>query len=93
MKTAAGLLLLALAAGCAHSTVNAGSSGTGASVSLHASGHGLAALVAAGVLFIAVRSEESGAQPYPPAMDPGRRINAQDCTRPIDESAGNLKCR
>jgi len=28
-----------------------------------------------------------------PAADPTRRINVQDCSRPIDPSAGNLMCR
>ena len=28
-----------------------------------------------------------------PDPDPARRINAQDCTRPIDLDAGNLMCR
>ena len=74
--------------------MNAGSSNAAASVSVHAhGGNGLAALVAAGMLFIAVRSEQDRPAPYPPAMDESRRINAQDCTQPIDESAGNLRCR
>ena len=28
-----------------------------------------------------------------PQPDPMRAINAQDCTRPVDPSAGNLLCR
>ena len=28
-----------------------------------------------------------------PRPDPTRTINAQDCTRPVDPSAGNLLCR
>ena len=28
-----------------------------------------------------------------PQPDPARAINAQDCTRPVDPSAGNLLCR
>lgn len=28
-----------------------------------------------------------------PPMDPKRRINEQDCTRPVDMSAGNLRCK
>lgn len=28
-----------------------------------------------------------------PDPDPARRINVQDCTRPIDLEAGNLMCR
>lgn len=30
-------------------------------------------------------------EPPPPAED--RKINVQDCTRPVDPSQGNLKCR
>jgi len=32
-------------------------------------------------------------QAQAPEMDPTRKINVQDCTRPIDRSAGNLMCR
>ncbi|HLQ03036.1 MAG TPA: hypothetical protein VK143_12150 [Burkholderiales bacterium] len=28
-----------------------------------------------------------------PEPDPTRRINVQDCTRPVDPYAGNLLCR
>ena len=28
-----------------------------------------------------------------PQPDPARAINVQDCTRPVDPSAGNLLCR
>ena len=28
-----------------------------------------------------------------PEPDPTRAINAQDCTKPVDFSAGNLLCR
>ena len=28
-----------------------------------------------------------------PPMDPSRRINEQDCSKPIDLTAGNLKCK
>jgi hypothetical protein len=28
-----------------------------------------------------------------PEPDPTRKINAQDCTRPVDPGAGNLLCR
>jgi hypothetical protein len=28
-----------------------------------------------------------------PEPDPTRKINVQDCTRPVDFSAGNLLCR
>jgi hypothetical protein len=28
-----------------------------------------------------------------PEMDPGRRVAEQDCTRPIEDPAANLRCR
>ncbi len=28
-----------------------------------------------------------------PELDPTRKINIQDCTRPVDPNAGNLLCR
>ena len=28
-----------------------------------------------------------------PQLDPSRRINEQDCSKPIDWSAGNLRCK
>ena len=58
---------------------------------MHGHGHGLAAAVIAGVFLAAAVEEEQ--RSMPPAMAEGRRINEQDCTRPIDETAGNLKCR
>jgi hypothetical protein len=28
-----------------------------------------------------------------PAMDGSRKVNEQDCTKPVDLTAGNLRCR
>jgi len=28
-----------------------------------------------------------------PPMDPGRKVSEQDCSRPLDLSAGNLRCK
>jgi hypothetical protein len=92
----------------AGAAASASSTTSGASVSVHGHGHGIAALVVAG-LFIAAAADYSrdpyppprfsdfadwfrGAPP-PPAMDASRRINEQDCTKPIDEAAGNLRCK
>lgn len=86
------LLLAAVIGGCAHthSSVNVGagsSSGAHVSVGVHGDSHALAALVIAG-MFIA-----GAATPPPPELDPSRRVNEQDCTRPIDDPAANLRCR
>ena len=32
-------------------------------------------------------------RPLPGPLDPQRKINEQDCSKPIDLSAGNLKCK
>lgn len=29
----------------------------------------------------------------PPPMAPSRRVTEQDCSKPVDLSAGNLKCK
>jgi hypothetical protein len=62
-------------------------------------------IIAAGVLSLAAEDaleprpfpSPSALLPYrtPPAPElaPDRRINEQDCTRPIDLSSGNLRCR
>ena len=28
-----------------------------------------------------------------PPLDPARRVNEQDCTKPVELSAGNLRCK
>jgi len=30
---------------------------------------------------------------YPPPLDPSRTVSVQDCTRPLEDSGGNLMCR
>jgi hypothetical protein len=86
----------------------AGTTTTGGSVSVHAHSRSLAALVIAG-MFIAAAVDYSreprpapsfsefadwfrGAPP-PRELDSGRRISEQDCTRPLDYSLGNIRCK
>jgi hypothetical protein len=84
-----------------------GTTTTGGAVSVHGHSDGLAALVIAG-MFIAAAADYSQNPPPPrfssfadwfrgtpptPEMDPSRRINEQDCTKPVDFSAGNLRCK
>jgi len=89
------------------STPAAGTTVSGGSVGVHAhGGKGLATvLIAIGLLPGMVEySREDRPFPSPstlipgntapvPAMAPGRRVAEQDCTRPIDLSAGNLRCK
>lgn len=90
-------------AGAVSSTTSAS-----ASVSVHGHSNSLAALVIAG-MFIAAAADYArnsypppsfaefadwfGGPPPPREMAEGRRINEQDCTKPIEEAAGNLRCR
>jgi len=97
MRLVALLLVAALITGCAHthSSVNAGtgtSTTVGGSVSVQGHGNSLAALIFAG-MFLAAALTYREPPAFPPELDASRRINEQDCTKPIDESAGNLKCR
>jgi hypothetical protein len=32
-------------------------------------------------------------RPMPGPLDPKRKVNEQDCSKPIDLTAGNLKCK
>jgi hypothetical protein len=62
----------------------------GLSISTSGSGGLLAGFFGLGMLAVA-----SGVTAYFPAppMDPARRIVEQDCTRPIEDPAANLRCR
>ena len=46
---------------------------------------------------VAKRDSMTAANPvvqegYVPDMDPSRRVNEQDCSKPVDIAAGNLMC-
>ena len=47
----------------------------------------------AGVVLIGEELRASDERVPPPALDPGRVVNEQDCTQPVDLSAGNLRCK
>jgi hypothetical protein len=86
----------------------AGSAVTGGSVGIHTHSHSLAALVITGMFIAAAIDYNQEPRPMPsfssladwfrgtpppPRLDSARRISEQDCTRPIDESRGNLRCK
>jgi|SRR5205807_3622999 len=90
-------------AGCSHgqlqfnggtaSTTSGGTaiSSSSAGLSVQASGATAAALIGLGIAgAVMYRSEASG---WAPALAPARRVNEQDCTRPIEDISANLKCR
>jgi hypothetical protein len=69
----------------------------------------LAAVILAGMLLGAALEDARNERPFPslsdffadwmgtnraaPELLPGRHISEQDCTRPVDPYAGNLRCR
>lgn len=86
----------------------AGTTTTGGSVSVHGHSHSLAALVIAGMFIAAAvdysRDPRPGPSfsefadwfrgtPPPPELAAERRVVEHDCTKPLPELSGNLKCR
>jgi hypothetical protein len=83
------------------STVVSGKAG------LHVESRSLAAMIVAGMFIAAAVEDARDPRPYPsfsdfadwfrgtpkPELDPERRISEQDCTRPIDQSLGNIRCK
>ena len=80
---------------------------TGARVGLHVESRSLAAVVIAGMFIAAAADEAREPRPFPsfatfsdwfrgppaPELDPSRTISDQDCTRPVDHSRGNIRCK
>lgn len=89
------------------STPATGTTVSGGSVGVHAhGGRGLATVLIAIGLIAGMVEYSREERPFPspsalipgntqpvPEMAPERRIAEQDCTRPIDLSAGNLRCK
>ena len=101
------LVLVLLLAACSHASIRVDSGGgvttTHSGVSIGYSGHGSAgfwALIGIGLIAAeyggSAAARERGLEPErEPAksMDAGRQVNEVDCTRPIENWSGNLKCR
>src|SRR4051812_31162907 len=80
---------------------------TGAQAGLHVDSRSLAALVIAGMFLAAAAEEAQDPRPFPSfstfsdwfsgtpkvELDPERKISEQDCTRPVDYSLGNIRCK
>ena len=104
MAAVKALLLLGvlLLAGCSSNTawrIGVGTPDPGAQVHVHTGGD-LAALF--GLAFLAAGVYEAthgglgyavGSAQRPPEMAPDRRISEQDCTKPLDYSLGNIRCK
>ena len=94
------ILFTVFIAGCSHgqvqfsggaaSTASGGTaiSSSSAGLNVQASGSTAAALIGLGIAGAVIyRSERA------PELAPVRKVNEQDCTRPIEDISANLKCR
>lgn len=85
-----------------------GTTVSGGSVGVHVHSHSLAALVIAGMFVAAAADYQREPRPMPsfssfadwfrgapPPPEPaaGRKVTEVDCTQPLPEISGNLKCR
>ena len=86
----------------------AGTSVTSGRAGLHIQSHSLAAVVIAGMFMAAAIDHSREERSFPsfsasfgdwlrgtpaPELAPDRRISEQDCTRPLDYSLGNIRCK
>jgi hypothetical protein len=91
----------ALLAGCSNTAwqVSAGVPPPQSAANLHIDSNSLATVlgvaIIAGSLYEAARYgvDYQGYSRTPPEMDPGRKVSEQDCTKPLDFTLGNIRCK
>jgi len=91
-------LALLLVGGCKHAAVGVSNAHPVApaagGLQVNAVAPVSAAIIVGTVAAAAAVSEASSPAPAPvPAMAPEREVAEQDCTKPVDLTAGNLRCR
>ena len=94
--------------GASNTPPPAGTSITSGSGGLHIESHSLAAVVIAGMVMASAIDHARQERPFPsfsasfgdwfrgspaPQMASDRKISEQDCTRPLDYSLGNIRCK
>ena len=92
--------LLALLAGCSNSAwqLSAGNPHAHSNLQVHTSG-GLATVFGLGVLAAGVYEVSRGGLSFandtsrPPEMALNRKVSEQDCSKPLDYSLGNIRCK
>jgi hypothetical protein len=86
---------------------SAGTTVTSGQAGLHVESRALAALVLGGMVLAAAAEDARQERPFPsfsvfsdwfrgtpaPELAPDRKISEQDCTRPLDYSLGNIRCK
>ena len=90
-------VLAVLLSGCGgHASVQANSNNVSAGSSVNISGRStmgtlFSIVFLGGVSYESERRTSRSAQV--PDLDPSRRVVEQDCTKPIEDTSANLKCR
>jgi len=57
-------------------------------------GRGLATVFGLSMIAAGIYSEEKGsASREAPPLDPQRRVSEQDCSKPVDYTLGNIRCK
>ena len=95
------LLCLLLLTGCSHAAWQI-SSGQPPPLNSNVQVHGSGAFAAAlGITIIAAGAYEAarsgmffgGSTSRPPDLAPDRKVSEQDCTKPLDYTLGNIRCK
>jgi hypothetical protein len=91
------IVLAALLAGCGgHANVQANSSNVSAGGSVNIPGRSTMGTLLSIVFLGGVSYESERGTPrsaHVPDLDPSRRVVEQDCTKSIEDTSANLKCR
>jgi hypothetical protein len=92
MRTATALLgATLLACGCASSHVSVSGGSVNASGSVSSGSGGARAIFLIG--FLAAANYANAREDPAPMLAPDRVISEQDCSKPVDFTAGNLRCK
>ena len=94
------LILAVLLAGCSNTAwqISGGQPHPASAAGIQVTtGAAFAALVGAAVLAVGVNEvlygEPANTSRKPPEMAPDRKVQEVDCTRPVDWSLGNIRCK
>ena len=86
-------LFISGCAGHSHTKVNVGSASPHGGLHAHIEGgRGLATFLGLSILAAGI-VESEGNPNYAPEMAPDRKVSEQDCTKPIDYTLGNIRCK
>ena len=65
----------------------------GCTVHVHTGSDAAKAIGVGVVAAMIISAENESEHDREPPLDPGRKVSEQDCTKPIDPTLGNLRCK